>query len=438
LSFPDDADLDRLRPLPGADFCGKAFLVLETFFSRPKCIERARRSWLRPVIDDFLHHLAAEGYGKKTLRYYSSRLLAFGKFTALQGVSDLSQLPQWIDPFVAQLHGQKHSSRKCHGLLSRLIRHLQRNRVIPEPARPSPTADTTLVEDYLRSLRELRGLARGTEEVRRYQCRILLTYLATEGINHLHALRPDIVLRFIAWQGKRYSRQTLSALCSMLRDFLSFLHRCGTLAADLSRVVVSPRLYRQEQCPRFLTRSEIDAVLAVIDRRTPVGQRDYAMILLLATYGLRGSEVVRLCLDDIDWRNQLLQIQRRKAGNRTIYPLSVSVGEAIIAYLQQVRPASPHREVFLKMVAPFAPLASCSGLTIQVKRYLTRAGICVARPGTHTFRYSCAQRLFEQDMPLKSIGDYLGHQFPGTTERYTQIDLERLREVAAGDVEDLL
>jgi integrase len=160
--------------------------------------------------------------------------------------------------------------------------------------------------------------------------------------------------------------------------------------------------------------------------------------LLLATYGLRGIEVVRLRLDDIDWRNELFHVRNRKAGNSSTYPLSASVGTAILAYLREVRRAGGvHREVFLTLHAPYAPLAAGS-LRTQVKHYLKRAGIRVARPGTHSFRYSCAQRLFEQGMPLKSIGDFLGHRDPNSTERYTKIALEQLREVATGDGEELL
>jgi YD repeat-containing protein len=186
-----------------------------------------------------------------------------------------------------------------------------------------------------------------------------------------------------------------------------------------------------------LTRAELDAVLAAIQRHTPVGKRDYAMFLLLATYGLRGIEVVRLRLDDILWREQLLQVRGRKAGNSTTYPLSVPVGEALLAYLQAARPASPHREVFLTMYAPFTPLLRAS-LRNRVLDYLRLAGVQVAHPGTHSFRYSCAQRLFEQGVPLKSIGDLLGHRDPNSTERYTKIALDQLREVADADGEELL
>ena len=124
----------------------------------------------------------------------------------------------------------------------------------------------------------------------------------------------------------------------------------------------APRVYQHDQCPRFLTRPQIDAVLAVIDRTTPVGRRDYAMMLLLTVYGLRGVEVAHLRLDDIDWRNKQLHIRGRKSGNSTTYPLATSVDDAIVDYLRNGRPASSHREVFLSVIAPFRPLASGCGL----------------------------------------------------------------------------
>jgi integrase len=207
---------------------------------------------------------------------------------------------------------------------------------------------------------------------------------------------------------------------------------------NLAGVVVTPRVYQGEHCPRFLTRAQIDAVLAVIDRQTPGGRRDYAMVLLLAVYGLRAIEVTHLRLDDLDWHRQLLHIRHRKVGNDTTYPLSVAVGEAILAYLRLGRPSSTHREVFLSVKAPFTPLTPRGGLSDQVRKYLAQAEIRVARSGTHSFRYSCAQRLFEEGLPLKTIGDYLGHRDARTTQHYTMITLDQLREVALGDGEDLL
>jgi integrase len=162
------------------------------------------------------------------------------------------------------------------------------------------------------------------------------------------------------------------------------------------------------------------------------------MILLLAVYGLRGIEARRLRLDDIDWRHQKLHIRNRKAGNQTSYPLSTSVGRAILNYLQHGRPQSKHREVFLTLTPIPRPIASSATLCHHVQCYLTKAGIKVARPGAHLFRYSCAQQLLNAGTPTKVISDFLGHQVPESTMRYTKIDINQLREVASGDGEDIL
>jgi site-specific recombinase XerD len=358
---------------------------------------------------------------------------------ARQGVSDLVAVPQWIDPFVAQIHCRDQHRRKLRRAFLRFVHFLQQKRHMSavEPQRVL-ALHADLVEAYLQRLREQRGLCLASLAVMRRPCQALMAFAAEEGIADLRLLRPETIHEFLARQAKQCNRQTMRSRCAVLRDFLADLHRRGKVAVNLAGAVLAPRVYRHEQCPRYLARAEIDAVLAVIDRQTPIGRRDYAMVLLLAVYGLRGIEVVHLRLDDLDWRRQLIHVRCRKAGNNTTYPLSVPVGEAILAYLRQDRPASAHREVFLTMVAPLTPFASSEGLANQVKKYLAKAGIGVEKPGTHSFRYSCAQRLFEVGTPLKTIGDYLGHRDTSTTQRYTMIALDQLREVATGDGEDLL
>jgi site-specific recombinase XerD len=412
--------------------------VLEGLFASPGALARARRSWLRDVIDDFLDHLNAQRYKRSTLHHYYYRLLAFGEFTAARGVRRVAALPQWIDPFVAQIPAHEPRRRVVRLGLLRFIRFLREKGVIPDSPVPPPAPYNQLIDDYLLYLRERRGLCPETLELVRAPCLALMGFVATEGIGDLRSIPPEVVTRFLTREGGHYSRVTLQGRCSRLCGFLSYLYRREVISVDLSAAVVAPRVFQDEPCPRFLTRAEIDAVLAVIDRGTPVGRRDYAMISLLAAYGLRGIEVVRLRLDEIDWRRQILSIRGRKAGNSTTYPLSASVGDAIVAYLRDGRPESPHRCVFLTAVPPFTPLASTDALIRRVKRYLAKAGLRVARPGTHAFRYSCAQRLFEQGLPMKTIGDYLGHRDTTVTQRYTKIALEQLRDVAVGAGEDLL
>ena len=138
-----------------------------------------------------------------------------------------------------------------------------------------------------------------------------------------------------------------------------------------------------------------------------------------------------------DSLNERLYIRSRKAGNSTVYPLAASVGEALLSYMESGRPETAHRELFLSSRAPFNPLGRTSALGHIVKKYLALSKVTVERPGTHTFRYSCAQRLFEDGFPIKTIGDYLGHRSPDSTQRYTMIAISALRDVALGDGEDL-
>lgn len=177
-------------------------------------------------------------------------------------------------------------------------------------------------------------------------------------------------------------------------------------------------------------------MLEVVDRRTALGKRDYAILLLLVTYGLRGCEVAGLKLDDIDWGRERLLVSERKAGHNTAYPLSRIVGEAIVEYLKCGRSNIPDRHLFLNAMAPRAPMTS-SAISQRVTQYLYKAGIKVKRPGSHTLRHTCVQRLVDAEFSFKTIGDYVGHASPASTQIYTKIAVEALREVAQGHGEEL-
>ncbi len=409
--------------------------MLVRVYADPRLKERLEHSWLKKEIEVFLNHLAGIGYRFCFVRQAANQLLNFGEWVAKQGKVRLAELPTWVAPFLKQ--SKRKDEHLVHGrsIVSRFARYLFREQATETSGR---LFVTDVVDNYVRYVKEQQGLRPGTVYNVRKHCERFLVSLGEDGLFALTAVAPEAILAFIVAEGKRYTRTTMASLCGDLRGLLRYLHRHGQVAVDHSHVVFSPRVFRQEACPRFLTRAEVDAVLGVVDRQTVLGRRDYAMILLLATYGLRGGEVVRLRLDDLDWRTCIMHVCRRKAGNDSTYPLSTPVGEAILAYLRDGRPASPHREIFLSSMPPFFPFPDCAALTAKVRGCMVKAGIKVDRPGTHTLRYSCAQRLLEQGMPLKTIGDYLGHRDPESTQRYTKMGLDRLRDVALGNGEDLL
>jgi integrase len=147
--------------------------------------------------------------------------------------------------------------------------------------------------------------------------------------------------------------------------------------------------------------------------------------------------VAALTLDDIDWERQRLRVPERKAGHSTAYPLSPIVGEAIVDYLKNGRPQKAHRHVFYRVVAPWEPMTA-GAVSTRTSYYLHKAGVPVARPGSHTLRHTCVQRLVDAHFPLKTIGDYVGHSSPESTAIYAKVSVESLREVALGDGEEVL
>lgn len=161
------------------------------------------------------------------------------------------------------------------------------------------------------------------------------------------------------------------------------------------------------------------------------------MLLLLITYGLRAREVAALKLDDIDWKSERLRVPTRKAGHSTAYPLSSTVGHALLDYIRHGRPKTEDRHIFFRVLAPPRPMQA-SGISCRASVYLRKAGITVSRAGSHTLRHTCAQRLVDEDFSLKEIGDYLGHRSPDSTRIYAKVAVDSLRKIALGDGEDIL
>ena len=164
--------------------------------------------------------------------------------------------------------------------------------------------------------------------------------------------------------------------------------------------------------------------------RTVAGLRDHAVLLLLAMYGLRAGEAVGLCLEDVEWREERLRIRQSKSGKESFLPLVGSVGEALLKYLQKGRPQAETRAVFLCLRAPYGPLRN-SSLHAVIGRRLRQAGIAVrGRHGSHAFRYARAGSLLNAKVPLKSIGDLLGHRSATSTGIYLRLATDDLRAIS--------
>lgn len=291
----------------------------------------------------------------------------------------------------------------------------------------------TLADEYAEFLRHHRGLAGSTiYNLLRHVEPFLLHLDALADATALQRATPGRVREFVAERAASVPRATKRGVCSSVRGFLRFASMRGYVAPDLVDAVPKIRVYSQASLPRGLRTQDVEKILATVDRETSIGKRDYAVLLLLATYGLRIGEVVRLRLDDIDWRRDRITFPHRKAGGPLVLPLIEEVGEAIITYLREARPTSAHPEVFLCASGQPRPLESahCCGMRERIQGYMARAGVSGRIAVPHAFRHSLASRLLEKDEPLEVIAGLLGHGSLWSTFTYAKVDFEHLREVA--------
>ena len=422
--------------------------MLERYYVRPVTVDRIRASWIAPAIEQYVSWLAEQRYASKTVSRRIPLLVAFGEFAKTRGATEFAQLADHLEPFVqtwVSEHARGKRSAQARKKIAEVVRNAVRQMLrlaIPgyigrgRPHRPANPFEAQ-APGFISHLTEEKGLQPRTLYQYRFHLYQFAAYLTRIGLKDLAYLSPTVLTGFIADYGPRVAWPTLRNACGSLRVFVRYLYRERVLAKDLSSLVEFPQSYRLSGIPRSIGWEQVEQVLSGIDRRSACGKRDYAMLLLLATYGLRGCEVAALTLDDIDWRNDRLKIRERKAGNSTTYPLSAVVGTAIVDYLKNGRPASKDRRVFLRTLAPLVPISSAA-VSCRAAHYIRKTGIAVPRPGAHTLRHSCVQRLVNAKFSLKHIGDYVGHRNAASTQIYGKVAIEALREVAQGDGEEVL
>lgn len=285
---------------------------------------------------------------------------------------------------------------------------------------------------------EERGLRPASVNSYRFHLDRFQAYLSRIDVATIAELSPAILSAFVVERASTgLSKSTVRSAAGVLRVFLRYVHREGILPSDLSDSVGWPQVYRLSSIPRSISWADVNRVLAAVERRSESGRRDYAILLLLVTYGLRAREIAALTLDDIDWKRERLAIPERKAGHSTAFPLSSVVGEALADYLRHGRPSTPDRHVFFRATAPRRPIGAAA-VSSLARAHLLKAGVDVPRPGSHTLRHSAVQRLVDADFDLKTIGDFVGHRSARSTEVYAKVAVEALREVALGDGEEVL
>ncbi len=329
-----------------------------------------------------------------------------------------------IEAFLAfeRSSGRDPSCLSRPGLVS-LLGLLRDLGVVSAQAQPVLSPSEELIDGFGRYLVSERGLTTGTVGNYLDGAR---WFVAGRDAGELRGVTSAEVTAAVLAKSTTVSVSATQNYVASLRAFLRFCFIEGLVDYDISQAALAITGRRRSELPQGIAKSDADALLASCDRRTPIGRRDYALIIILLRLGLRRGEVARLKLGDIDWRAGELVVAG-KGGRLDRLPLPGDVGAAVAGYLKRGRPVSDRREVFLRAKAPFEPIASGT-VASTVRRACRRAG--VPEVGAHRLRHTAACDMVAAHVPLPQIAQVLRHSSLQSTAIYARVDLDRLRCLA--------
>ncbi len=402
---------------------------------------RSNNAWLIRLAD----HLQNEKYKLTVVRNYAAAATRFLRYLDRKGVELGSVRSLDVERYLSALRFVRRY-RKPHGGVSDGLRKLHRSAIhmllrlvhgrwpiLPVPADEYESLHLQIVRGYDEWMSELRGLATETRHGRCTEADRFFKWLRESGgKNELAALSVADIDDYVRSRGASVRRTTRKGITVRLRSFLRHLHFAGITERNLSTAVIGPTLYAFEGIPSALRAEDVQRVLKVTRRdRSAMGRRDYAILVLLATYGLRAGEITALRLDDIDWKHSRLQVQHSKTRAHSTLPLLSEPGDAILEYLREGRPETELRELFIRGRAPYRAFARGSSLYTPIRRRLAIAAVTPSgKKGPHAFRHARAVTLLRSKVPLKLIGDVLGHRSTRSTGAYLKLATDDLRGVA--------
>lgn len=411
---------------------------LEQFYSDRRTLAYFRLGLLGGYFDGLALTLKKNGYSVSHGCGILSTCSAFNVFVTERGITKASSVShELIEPFLDDfLRGiRTTSARYCprdnaRAHLRHLFFYLEALKVIDPPKLVQVVRPYSWVFDpYVDYLSAERAVAPVTLKRHVAHTTAFLEFLKHDvqrpRLKTLSAEQVEAQLM----RHMKDSKDNVLSLSSSLRSFLRYCADHGHTQADFSELVPRQRHYRHASLPRGIEDSALERVLAAIDKTTPNGARDYAIILVLMAYGVRAISAAKLVMEDLDWRQAKIRFRAQKGGKEVIVPLLDAVADAIIEWLRHRDPRTPHRELFLSAKAPHGPLSSMA-ISGVVKHYLHKAGVHQPGRGAHSLRHSWAIRALEHDQPIKAIADALGHRYIDTTYIYAKADLKTLRQVA--------
>ena len=342
------------------------FIMLEFYYREKRTLVDFRRGPIGPYFDRFAAHLKERGYVAGTARDILGKCCQFNVFLIENKIMQAGKITEaavgsFLDLYLVQtrtacLYSPRYEAQNA---LNRLWDYLIQIKVLQSPKpKPVKTAYSWLLDPYLQHLQEECEFSKVTLQRCHAQVGSFLDALRQKaGAKHFKTLSAEGVEGYVK-QHLKDSPENLSALAAALRRFFRYCATHQHTHMDFSGLIPPVRRYRHASLPKGMEDSALERVLGAIDKNTPTGARDYAIMVLMMAYGLRGVSVAELLLDDMDWQRSQIRIRAQKGGKEVVLPLMDTVGDALIGYLRHRADKTPFREVFLTVKAPVRPLNS--------------------------------------------------------------------------------
>jgi integrase/recombinase XerD len=303
----------------------------------------------RPLLALLQEHFRKERYSYGAVQNYPIAVRRFLRDLVRRGQAIESVTADDVEEYLDALRLRRRRgplpdhSRRMHGAAIRMLLRLMHGEWPPkvEPTTARGIADREIVDAYDAWMSELRGLSASTRRHRRSETRWLLEWLRDHG-KSVATLSVTDLDAYIALRSASMRRTSIAEMTSTLRGVLRYLHGSGRISEDLAGEINGPPIYALEGIPSTIRVEDVQRALkATRLDRSPLGRRDYAILTLLSTYGLRGGEIMGLRLSDIDWRHERLNIRHSKSGAHSELPLLRGAADALLDYLKHGRPATP-------------------------------------------------------------------------------------------------
>jgi site-specific recombinase XerD len=295
-----------------------------------------------------------------------------------------------------------------------------------------PTKLQLYLDGYKDHILNTRGGSLRTFTSRAWYLKKFLEFVIGRVGTDLSNLKVAHIADFLARE-QDLAPETLATRICTLRSFCRYLFMSGVFTQDLAVHLPIPRFTRDHHIPTVWTHTQVEAILAAVDRSSPRGKRDYAILLLACRLGMRAEDIRQLRLEDLHWSEGQIVMSQSKTHNPLNLPLLEDIGQALIDYFRHGRPASLCREIFLRANAPFEPFTNNVALWHIFNNHRRVAGVAVpadASHGIHSLRHTMATHLLQAGTPLKTISQIMGHTSSESTRIYLKVDVEALRSAA--------